>query len=102
FRSREVAPKGASRDMYIKDGVLAPRMPIDGPYAVAVPGAVLGYLELLEKHGKLPRATVLAPAIKVARAGFPVTPKYDALCKQRESMLALDKDAARVFLRKGH
>jgi gamma-glutamyltranspeptidase / glutathione hydrolase len=99
---REVAPKGASRDMYMKDGVLAPRMPIDGPYAVGVPGAVLGYLELLEKKGKLPRAKVLAPAIKAAREGFPVTPKYDALCKNREEMLVLDKDAARVFLRDAH
>jgi gamma-glutamyltranspeptidase/glutathione hydrolase len=98
---RERAPSGASRDMYLVDGQLQNRMPLDGPFAVGVPGAVLGYLELLEKKGRLPKKVVLAPAIKAAREGFVVTPKYAALCALRESLLALDQNAARIFLRPG-
>jgi gamma-glutamyltranspeptidase/glutathione hydrolase len=98
---RETAPKSASRDMFIVNGKLHPHWSVTGPSSVGVPGAVLGYLELLEKKGKLPRRVVLAPAIKAAREGFPVTPKYTALCVQRKKFLALDKDAARVFLRPG-
>jgi gamma-glutamyltranspeptidase/glutathione hydrolase len=65
---------------------------------VAVPGAVAGYLELLEKHGKLPRAVVLQPAIEAARNGFWVSPKYQALATMRRDCLAQDPEASRLFL----
>ena len=73
FDFREVAPAGASHDMFLKDGQLVPGLSTDGALSVAVPAAVKGYLELHEKYGKLPRAKVLAPAIRAAKNGFPVT-----------------------------
>ncbi len=42
-------------------------------YAVTVPGAVAGWDALHAKFGKLPLAVDLAPAIALAKDGFPVT-----------------------------
>ena len=98
---REVAPAGASRNMYIVDGTLAPKLATDGALAVAVPGAVKGYLELHAKYGRLPRARVLAPAIRAARQGFVVSPKYVDLATKREACLRSNAEASRLFLRPG-
>jgi len=48
-------------------------VPPYGPLPVSVPGCVDGWFELHEKFGKLKMKKVLAPAIKYAREGFPVT-----------------------------
>ena len=42
--------------------------------SVTVPGAVAGWDALHRKYGKLPFATLLQPAIRLAREGFPVSP----------------------------
>lgn len=101
FDFREVAPAAASHDMFLENGALVPGRSTDGALSVAVPGAVKGYLELHEKYGKLPRAKVLAPAIRAATKGFPVTPKYVDLARLREDCLRKDPEAARLFLRPG-
>ena len=49
------------------------RMPAYGPLPVTVPGCVDGWFALHERFGRLPMAQVLAPAIRYARDGFPVT-----------------------------
>ncbi|MEE8143338.1 MAG: gamma-glutamyltransferase, partial [Planctomycetota bacterium] len=49
------------------------RIPSYGPLPVTVPGAVDGWFELHEKFGKLPMKTILAPAIRYAREGFPLS-----------------------------
>jgi gamma-glutamyltranspeptidase/glutathione hydrolase len=49
-------------------------MPTHGPLPVTVPGAPRGWCDLHARFGKLPLATVLAPAIRYARQGFPVSP----------------------------
>lgn len=98
FDFREVAPKAASRDMYVREGAFVPALATDGALSVAVPGAVKGYLELHAKYGKLPRAKVLAPAIRAAKDGFLVTPKYAGMAQWRLDCLRKDAEAARIFL----
>jgi len=48
-------------------------IPSHGPLPVTVPGAVDGWFELHERFGKLPMEQVLAPAIRYAQEGFPVS-----------------------------
>ena len=47
---------------------------IRGIYSVSVPGAVDGWLEVLEEYGTMTMAEVLEPAIYYAEHGFPVSP----------------------------
>ncbi|MEM3432737.1 MAG: gamma-glutamyltransferase [Candidatus Methanomethyliaceae archaeon] len=44
------------------------------PYTITVPGACAGWCDLVERHGRLSLAQVLAPAIRLAEEGFPVAP----------------------------
>lgn len=57
------------------------RLPLDGAYgpaAAGVPGAVAAWCELHGDHGMLPLGDALAPAIGLAREGFPVSPGLPA------------------------
>jgi gamma-glutamyltranspeptidase/glutathione hydrolase len=96
---REVAPKGASHDMYLKGGKAVPELSRDGATSVAIPGAVAGYLALLKEYGRLRPEVVLAPAIKLAKEGMWVTPKFQSVAQKRLDCLRKNKDAARIFLR---
>ncbi|MDQ7065054.1 MAG: gamma-glutamyltransferase [candidate division KSB1 bacterium] len=49
------------------------KIPTFGPLSVSVPGCVDGWFELHKRFGKLPMKEILAPAIRYAREGFPVT-----------------------------
>ena len=48
-------------------------MTAHGPLPVTVPGAAKGWCDLHAKFGKLSLATVLAPAVRYAIQGFPVS-----------------------------
>jgi gamma-glutamyltranspeptidase/glutathione hydrolase len=50
-------------------------IPREGPLCVTVPGAVDGWFALHERFGRLPMKDVLAPAIRYAREGFPLSPR---------------------------
>src|SRR5262245_51758369 len=55
------------------EGKKLEKMPERGPLSVSVPGCVDGWFELHQKFGKLQMSRVLAPAIRYAREGFPVS-----------------------------
>ena len=49
-------------------------IPLYSPYSWSVPGAVDGWAQLHARFGRLPLADVLAPAIRYAEEGFPLSP----------------------------
>jgi len=75
FDYREVAPAKATRDMYIQDGKLIPDASTLGYRSVAIPGTVAGLELALKTHGTMKLSQVMAPAIHLAKAGFPITEK---------------------------
>jgi gamma-glutamyltranspeptidase/glutathione hydrolase len=64
---------------------------------VAVPGTVDGLLEAHAEHGALSRRRVLAPAIRLAREGFPVHPLLARIIADYEERLTYDEEAAALF-----
>ena len=71
---REVAPKGASRTMYLDDkGNVVDGKSLFTHYAVGVPGTVAGMTHALTRWGSMPLPTVMAPAIALAEKGYPVS-----------------------------
>jgi gamma-glutamyltranspeptidase/glutathione hydrolase len=65
------SPYGLTREHFIENGLS--RVPDFGPLPVTVPGCVDGWYELHGRFGKLPMTEVLAPAIRYARDGYPVS-----------------------------
>jgi gamma-glutamyltranspeptidase/glutathione hydrolase len=98
---REKAPAAATAKMYQdKDGKVIPDMSLVGYKAIGVPGSVAG-LAYAEKHwGKLTLAKVMAPAIKLARDGYPLA-QGDAKALQDKD-LAKFAESRRIFQRDGN
>lgn len=71
---REKAPMAASRDMYLDDkGEVASDDILYTLKGAGVPGTVAGLLLAQEKYGKLSRKQVMAPAIRLAEKGYPIS-----------------------------
>ncbi len=75
------APAALTLDTLKKDG-FATELPPFHAHTVTVPGACAGWFDLIQKHGSLAMSEILAPAIRLARDGFPVAP-ITALSWQR-------------------
>ena len=72
---REMAPAAADRDMYLnEDGSLNKSTSRLGYLAGGIPGTVAGMWEAHQKFGSMPWEDLLKPAIKLAQAGFKVSP----------------------------
>ncbi len=73
------------------------RVPVQGPMSVTVPGAVAGWVALLDRHGRLGLDRCLAPAIDAAERGFAATPVVAAAWAALAPYLAADPELARCY-----
>ena len=96
---RETAPHSASADMYYRDGRPNEELAKVGPLAVAVPGEIAGIDAALKRFGTMKFQQVAAPAVKLARDGFPLSEHLAAEIKSNVSMLAMDPGLKEVFLK---
>src|SRR5215470_11776451 len=71
---RERAPLAANAAMYLRDGKPDEELARSGPLAVAVPGELAGLNAALHRFGTRNFSALAAPAIRLAREGFPITP----------------------------
>jgi gamma-glutamyltranspeptidase / glutathione hydrolase len=97
---RETAPSAASKAMYLdQQGNVIKGASLYGYLAAGVPGSVLGLDTALAKYGTLPRATVMAPAIKLAREGFVLTRGDTDIIDAGAILLKQDPEAAKIFFK---
>jgi gamma-glutamyltranspeptidase/glutathione hydrolase len=102
FDFREKAPLAATATMFQDAaGNAVPSRSTDSWLAVGVPGTVLGLETVRARYGTLPRATLMAPAIGLARDGFVLGQGDAGVLAMETDKLARDPDAARIFKPEG-
>ncbi len=77
-------------------------VPVRGVEAVTVPGALAGWAALIDRYGRLTLGDVLAPAIRLAEAGFPVSPIIAREWAEAADVLQEDPGAAATYLVDGN
>ncbi len=96
---RETAPAAATRDMYVRDGVVVPELSTSGPLAIGVPGALAAYEQIIDLHGKLKLADLLTDAADVAANGFAIDRSYARKLEHTKSVLAKFPATSRMLLK---
>ena len=99
---REVAPKGASRTMYLDDkGNVVDGKSLFTHYAVGVPGTVAGMTHALTRWGSMPLPTVMAPAIALAEKGYPVSATLAKTLSQEQKTMSRWPATQAIFWKNG-
>lgn len=97
---RETAPSRASPTMFLKpDGSIDLDAIDHGWLGVGVPGTVAGLALAHEKYGTKPWSELVAPAARLARDGFVVSPTLAASIANARALLAKNDESARIWLR---
>ena len=93
------SPAGLTMDFLRTQGHT--NMPQRGIHSVTIPGAVAGWDALQTRFGRKRLSRLLAPAIRIADEGFPVTELVAGYWAASERLMSADPVAARVFLPAG-
>jgi gamma-glutamyltranspeptidase/glutathione hydrolase len=97
---RERAPLAARSDMYLDaKGKPVRDKSINGALSAGIPGLPAALVHLAENYGRLPLSADLAPAIRHAENGFPISARHHRLLSFRADVLRTSKAAADIFLR---
>ncbi len=90
------SPYVANPEFFRRQGM--DQVPEAGIHSVTVPGAVAGWAAMLDAHGTLPLAGLLAPAIECAAEGFPVGELTSGHWHKSEAKLKKNPAAAAAYL----
>jgi gamma-glutamyltranspeptidase/glutathione hydrolase len=97
---RETAPAASTPGMFLdKDGEPIKGASLIGWLSVGAPGTVLGLDTALREYGTMPRAKIMAPAIRLAREGYVLNAADVAAFNFGAAKLRFDPAAAAIFLR---
>ncbi len=99
---REMAPAGASRDMFLDaEGNADSELSRYSGAASGVPGTVAGMKLVLDQYGSMPWADVIAPSIRLAEEGITVTPDLADSLEAMKERLTKYPSAAKIFYKEG-
>ncbi|HJN94864.1 MAG: gamma-glutamyltransferase [Gammaproteobacteria bacterium] len=100
FDFREKAAISATERMYLGlDGDVINNSNHIGPLAVGVPGTVAGLYKAHQELGSLPWEDLVAPAVKLAREGIPITYSLQTGFARSANRFAQYPSSARKFSR---
>ena len=96
---RETAPAAATATRFLTADTMPMRFndALAQARAVGIPGAVAALAEAHKRWGRLPWSALLAPAIKLAERGTPVSDRLSRLSAQ-DALLAKNSSTASYFL----
>ena len=95
---REMAPQGASRNMYVDSTGNVTEKSLVGHLAPGVPGSVAGMYEAWKKYGSLPWARLIAPAIKLAEGHVIDTARSQSIVWERETFMQFPASRAQFLV----
>lgn len=97
---REVAPKAASRDMYLDaKGDVVPDLSTEGYLAAGVPGTVAGMSELLARYGTKPLKELIEPAVYYAENGYKVNARQEESFRGKKEVFEKFASSKKYFLK---
>ena len=100
--ARETAPESATPDAYLDaNGALDADRAENGPWSAGIPGLPAALVHVASKYGRLPLRTTLAPAIRLAREGFPVYARLERGYGSRREVMERYAGTRAVFLADG-
>lgn len=85
---REVAPRAAKPDMFLKNGNPIPGASQVGPLASGIPGAVAAYEMAWKFAGRQPWSDLFDDAISYASEGFTIPEKYAERIRSKRNSLS--------------
>ncbi len=100
---REMAPLKATPDMYklTPEGKVVDNEITVGHKAVAIPGTLAGLTLALKQHGTMSLKEVMAPSIRIAEEGYPVSKTLNGMMKDNFDKISKFPAAASVYLKDG-
>ena len=100
--ARETAPESATpADFLDSKGELNRDRSVNGPWSAGIPGLPAALVHLAERYGRLPLKTSLAPAIRIAREGFPIYARLEKGYGSRREVMERYRGTRAVFLADG-
>ncbi|GAB1595748.1 gamma-glutamyltransferase [Lysobacter claricitrinus] len=100
--ARETAPESATPAAFLDaKGELDRDRSENGPWSAGIPGLPAALVHIAQKYGKLPLTTTLAPAIRIARDGFPVYARLEKGYASRRTVMERYRGTRAVFLADG-
>ena len=100
--ARETAPAAATPTAYFDaQGDLNRDRATNGPWSAGIPGLPAALVHVAKKYGRLPLAISLAPAIRIARDGFPVYERLERGYASRRAVMERYRGTRELFLADG-
>ena len=101
--AREEAPGDAHPKLYLneKGDVREGKPSLNGALAAGIPGQPAAFAHMASEYGQLPLTRSLAPAIRLAREGFPVDERYRNLANFRLEVMREYPGTRDLFLEDG-